>query len=202
MSYKKAIIGIIGGLGAGKSTVAQEFAKRQCAIIYADKINHEILAQPKIVAQLVDWWGDRILNAQEAIDRSALAEIVFNDQKELKKLTDLVHPMVLEKQNELIKAYNEDPTVKAIVLDVPLLAEMGWDKACDCLVFVDTDQSVRWQRLHENRKWSDKMIKNVEKLQIVLDKKEKLSEYRIKNNSDISDLPPQVDRILSLIAKK
>ena len=154
------------------------------------------------VSQVVAWWGDKVLDNSGRISREKLGEIVFADPEELSKLTDLVHPKVFEWQRVIVQEYMTDSEIKAILLDVPLLVEVGWEKQCDCLVYVWTEDTVRRERLREKRGWDMEKIKKIEKLQIVLDKKVKKSEYTVENSSDIPDLALQVEKIFSLILRK
>jgi len=201
-SSTKPIIGILGAIGAGKSTVAAEFAKLGCGVIQADQLNHQLLQQPEIIAQLIDWWGVRVINPDGSVNRQALGDIVFEDSRELKKLTLLLHPLIEARQQELIKSYQSDPDINAIILDVPLLAEVGYSKLCDALVYVDTSKSARFDRLRKKCGWTAEKIKKVENLQLPLDKKAKMSEYTIDNNSDIPVTTSQVGRVLTMVLQK
>ena len=202
ISSKKPIIGILGAIGAGKSAVAAEFAKLGCGVIQADQLNQQVLQQPEIIAQIVDWWGVKITNPDGSVNRSALGDIVFEDSQELKKLTLLVHPLIEARQHELIKSFQSDPDIKAIVLDIPLLAEVGHTKLCDALVYVDTSKSARLDRLRKKRGWTAEKIKKIENLQLPLDKKAKMSEYTIDNNSGIPVTTSQVGRVLTMVLQK
>jgi len=194
----KVIIGLAGGPGSGKSTVADEFEKLGCAVIRADVLNHEILRRPAIIKQVRTWWGERVLGADGQIDRETLGEIVFNDENELKKLTDLVHPLVEARQQELIQGQQDDPQVKAIVLDVPLLFEVGQNTLCDTVIFVRAEESVRLSRL-QKRGWTAKKAKKAENLQFALDTKGKMSDHTLDNNSSIPVLARQVAKLFSLL---
>jgi len=196
---KKPIIGIVGGIGAGKSTVAEEFGKLGCAVISADTLNHEILCEPEVKAQIVEWWGQTVLDSQGRVDRGTLGGIVFEEEESLQKLCRLVHPLILKRQEELTEKYLSDPAVPAVVLDVPLLIEVDQYKLCDCLVFVEADDAVRHRRLREKRGWGEEKIKKIENFQFMLDKKAKISEYTVINNSDIPDLAKQVAVLLSVV---
>lgn len=201
-SRKKCTIGIVGAVGAGKSSVAAEFARLGCGVIKADKLAHECLGRPEIIEKIVGWWGADILDVEGKIDRGKVADIVFEDAAELEKLTNLVHPLIEHRIERLIHIYQEDTAIKAVVLDVPLLIERGLEKLCDFVIFVDTNEQKRAKRLKNNRGWTSRRIKKIENLQKSLDFKEKISEYSINNNSGILATAGQVEQIFLSILKQ
>ena len=198
MKKGPVIIGITGRLGSGKSTVAQEFARLGCALIDADKINHEILTRPEVIDQIHRWWGPAVLDSQGKIDRNALGSIVFADEMALKQLTDLVHPLIAQREKELIGKYRQDSAIAAVVLDVPLLFESGQDKWCDFVIFVEADDHIRLERVTK-RRWTSEKIKNIENLNLALDNRAKMADHTVRNNSGILDLTKQVVELYSKI---
>ena len=196
---KKPIIGILGGIGSGKSTVAAEFAKLGCKVIDADKIARELLLYKKAVKEkVVGLFGRTILNSAGKIDREKLAEVVFADADKLSLINEIIHPLVLQRAQELIKQYDCQKQVKAIVLDMPLLVEVGWDKRCDKLIFVDCEQELRLDRA-KKLGFDKNQVKIRENFQISLDNKANLADNTIENNSDFSVLAKQVVNIFSYI---
>ncbi len=188
----------MGGIGSGKSTVAAEFAKLGCKIIDADKIAHDLLEENEVRKQIIALFGNEIIDSQCKIDRKKISEIVFNSPELLLKLNNIIHPGVLQKTEELIEQYNKDNQCKAIILDMPLLVEVGWDKRCDRLIFVDCDEKIR--KIRVNNKFSEKNhIKNRENFQISLDKKKNIADNTVNNNSDFSTLVRQIAEIFSYI---
>ncbi|MBN2591740.1 MAG: dephospho-CoA kinase [Sedimentisphaerales bacterium] len=198
MKNEKPIIGIMGGIGSGKSTVAAEFAKLGCKIIDADKIAHDLLEENDIREQVIALFSNDIIDSQGKIDRKKTAEIVFNNSELLFKLNNIIHPGVLQKTEELIEQYNKDNLCKAIILDMPLLVEVGWDKRCDKLIFVDCDEKTRENR-KKNKFFEKNHIKNRENFQISLDKKKDIADNTVNNNSDFSTLVRQIAEIFSYI---
>lgn len=197
----KPIIGILGGICSGKSTVAAEFGKLGCAVIDADAMAKHLLDEPTIQPKIISLFGKDILNSAGSIDRQKLARIVFPDPAKLASLTAIIHPPVLEETDRLIKKYMADADIFAIVLDMPLLVEVGWEKRCNSLVFVDCDQKIRLKRA-ENRGIKDEnQLKVRENFQISLDKKRQISDYSIHNDSDLSELAQQISRIFKCIMK-
>jgi len=197
--HKKPIIGILGGIGSGKSTVAAEFAKLGCAVIDADKIAHNLLDKPPIQEKIFSVFGKNISNNQGKIDRAKLANSAFSDSDKLKQLTDILHPPVINEVERQVQQYQRDTATKAVVLDIPLLMETGWDKHCDRLIFVKCDQNNRFKRALKSGFADIEQIKIRENFQISLDKKRIIAENTIDNNSDLSALSRQVADIFPCI---
>ncbi|MBN2180622.1 MAG: dephospho-CoA kinase, partial [Sedimentisphaerales bacterium] len=181
----KPIIGIIGGICSGKSTVASEFAKLGCKIIDADKIAHELLDKKKVKEKIIKLFSPAILDKAGKISRRKLAEIVFSDVEKIASLNGIIHPDVFKEVEKLIKKYNAQKKVRAIILDMPLLLEVGWDKRCDKIIFVDCKQKIRAKRAKKSG-FSKNQIKIRENFQISLDKKASFADNTIENNSGFS----------------
>jgi len=195
---KKPIIGILGGIGSGKSTVAAEFGKLGCKVIDADKIAHELLEKKSVKKKIVSLFGLTVLDSEGKIDRKKLAGVVFTDANKLSSLNRIIHPLVLARAEVLIKQYKRQNQVKAIVLDMPLLAEIGWTRQCDKLIFVDCKQKLRAERA-KKKDFDKNQLKIREKFQISLDNKADLADNTVENNSDFSALVRQVADIFSVI---
>ncbi|MEN8128367.1 MAG: dephospho-CoA kinase [Planctomycetota bacterium] len=193
----KPVIGILGGIGSGKSTVAAAFADLGCVVVDADVMAHELLDEPDVSAILADRWGMEVLDAAGHADRRRIAEKVFGSQEELDFLQRLIHPHVLKRSEAMLGAYQTDPNSRGIVLDMPLLLEVGWDKKCDFLVFVDCSEAKRRERIAKNAKIDIQQLKKRGNFQIFLDKKKQKAHYVINNNSDKSDITEQVALIFS-----
>ena len=197
---QKPIIGILGGIGSGKSTVAEFFAQLGCVVIDADKIAHQALEEPGIKQKILDFFGQKILDTSGQIDRKALGDIAFGDKEKLSKLNSIIHPPVLQRCERLIETYNSRAQVKAIVLDMPLLLEAGWQNRCNRLIFVDCKDELRADRAKKIGIFNKNQLIR-ENFQISLDNKAKVSDNTIDNNSDLSALVEQVTEIFSNIIK-
>jgi dephospho-CoA kinase len=194
---KKPIIGILGGVGSGKSTVAAEFAKLGCAVIDADEIAHELLDEPVVKNKVVSFFGHVVLNRGGKINHRKLADIVFADGDKLAALNKIIHPLVFKEVRKLIKKAKGQNKVKAIVLDMPLLMEVGWAKRCDKLIFVECKQRIRAKRAKKIGILDENMLKIRENFQISLDNKKSIADNIIDNNSGFSALAGQVTDIFS-----
>jgi dephospho-CoA kinase len=196
---KKPVIGILGGVGSGKSTVAAEFAKLGCKVIDADKIAHDLLKKKAAKGKIVGLFGETVLDSTGKIDSKKLADIVFADADKLSSLNKIIHPLVLGRAEELIKRYNRQNEVKAIVLDMPLLVEVGWARRCDKLIFVDCKRQLRVDRAKKMGVFEENQLKIRENFQISLDNKVAIADNTVDNNSAFSALPRQVADIFSYI---
>ncbi|MBW8017373.1 MAG: dephospho-CoA kinase [Planctomycetes bacterium] len=199
MENPRKIIGITGGIGSGKSSVAAEFARLGCAVIDADAIVSRLLEDENVILRLKNALGEEIIGGGGKIDRCIMAGTVFKSKENVEKTNSIIHPLVFEQTEKLIYKYNHCEDVKAIVLDMPLLVEVGWDKKCDKVVFVESSEVNRASRTDEKSLKTKKNLKNRQKFQISLDKKAQIAHYTINNNSDLKDLADQVVRIFSII---
>jgi dephospho-CoA kinase len=196
---KKKIIGLVGGIGSGKSSVADAFECLGCASINADRMAHKILEEENIRLELKKIYGDTIFDDKGAVIKSKLAETAFADKASLEKLNNLIHPRVISEIELLIEYYQAQDSVKAIVLDIPLLMEVGWEKRCDFIVFVACDLEKRQERAAQRGEFFKKQLEMRENFQISLDKKAKIADYTINNNSDLISLKKQVEGVFSAI---
>jgi dephospho-CoA kinase len=195
---EKPVIGILGGIGSGKSTIAAEFAKLGCKVIDADRIAHELLEELPVREKVLGLFGQAVLDSSGKIDRKKLADAAFADHKILTSLNTIIHPLVLQRAQELIEQSRSQNQVKAIVLDMPLLLEVGWHKRCDKIIFVNCEQKLRLERA-KKMGFDKNQVKIREKFQISLDNKASLADNTIENNSDFSAIAKQVTGIFSYI---
>ena len=188
----KPVIGILGGIGAGKSTVAGLLAELGCAVIDADRLGHEVLREPEVKAELVRAYGAAVLDAAGEVDRKALAGRVFAEPQGLDRLNGLTHPLIRQRIAERIGIWRHNPSVPAIVLDAALLLETDWRAFCTHLLFVRASAAARAQRANEARGWNRSDWARRENSQKPLDIKESSADYVVDNNSSLSCLREQV----------
>lgn len=194
---RKKIIGILGGICSGKSTVAALFGKLGCGVIDADKIAHQMLKKTLIKKELQRSFGSGIIDRKGKIDREKLADVAFKSRRKAAQLNRIIHPPVLSRIEQFIKEYNRQPNIKAIVLDVPLLAEVGQAKRCDKLIFVKCSRKKRLQRAKKSGLFDENKLKKLEKFQISLDRKKKIAENTIDNNAGKDIVKKQIAEIFS-----
>ncbi len=202
MSQKRPIIGLVGGIGAGKSMVAGEFERLGCLVIASDRLNHEVLRSPEVAEQLRDWWGPTVTGPDGQPDHERIAEIVFDDPIQKQRLETLVHPLIARRRVAMIKAVEDTSTLKAIVIDSPLLLESNLDRECTTIVFIEASEPLRLRRLQLRRGWNDEELKRRERWQASLAQKRSRSEFVVTNDGPIEQLRPQVADILEKIVAR
>jgi dephospho-CoA kinase len=138
-------IGLTGGIGSGKSTVAAELARHGAVIVDADRIAREVVEPGSSgLAAVVQAFGPGILTPDGALDRPALAAVVFTDDQARATLDGILHPLVRQRGMEVERAAEEDAVV---VHDVPLLVETGHAASYDLVLVVEADEEARVSRL-------------------------------------------------------
>lgn len=198
------VIGLCGGIGAGKSAVAAILADLGCLVIDSDQRARAALDRPDVRDQLVAWWGDDVLAPDGRIDRSRVARIIFSDPQQRARLEALVHPIVRQDRAAMIAeaaavSGNAPARFRAVVIDAPLLFEAGLDRECDTILFVDAPAEQRLRRVQASRGWSADELARREAAQWPLERKRAASGH-VVNNADGADPTPQLRTILEGLA--
>lgn len=195
--HRKPVLGLVGGIGAGKSTVAAALERHGGRVVAGDPLGHEALEQPDILARVADVWGDRgILTPDGQVDRQKFGRIVFPSPVERTRLEHIVHPYIGRRIREEIDRAQADPTVKFVVLDAAVMLEAGWDDVCDKLIYVDAPRSVRLERVQAQRGWTDKDLADREAVQMPCEKKKERADAVVENGGPPEAVSAQVDVLL------
>lgn len=188
------MIGIVGGIGSGKSAVARALEARGFLVAHSDQMGRAALEDSTIKARLVERWGDGVLNDAGQVDRSAVAGIVFADASQRRWLEAQTHPWIEAKRRALFAS--APAGTPGFVIDAPLLIEAGLHRECDLVIFVDAPREQRWQRVQASRGWDEAELARREESQLPLDVKRAAADYVVVNDGDLSTLSARVDRIL------
>jgi dephospho-CoA kinase len=195
MSHKP-VIGLIGGIGSGKSQVAAEFARHGAKIISGDRAGHDALRQPDIRDRVAQRWGRQVLDEQGEVQRPRLGAIVFADEAERRALEALVFPYIERRLREEVAAAQADPQVALVVLDAAIMLEAGWNRWCDKLVYVHAPRAVRLQRLAAQRGWTEKEVAARERAQMPLSEKISRADVVLDNSGPPEETAAQVADLL------
>jgi dephospho-CoA kinase len=194
MKKSPPIIGLLGGIGSGKSAVA--FALKECGCIVADADANAkaVLHDPEVREQLIVWWGTKVLRTDGDIDRKAISDIVFHDEEARKQLEQLIHPRVRCMQEAQFA--ETEASTRGLVIDAPLLLEVGLDTLCDALIFVESSRELRLSRVSESRGWTLEELDRREDAQLPLDTKRNKADYVLINEGELDEVRNQVKQIL------
>ena len=184
-------IGLTGGIGSGKSTVAGLLAARGARIVDADRIAREVVepGTPGLEA-VVAAFGPGVLTAEGALDRPALAAVVFADPDARRRLDGIVHPLVRARAAELVAAV---PPNAVVVQDVPLLVETGQAGSYDLVLVVEADLDTRVRRL-VGRGLSEEDARARIAAQATDEQRRAVADVVLDNSRTVEDLETQVER--------
>jgi dephospho-CoA kinase len=190
------IIGLTGGIASGKSTVARMLLELGIPVIDADQIAREVVEIGEdAYLQIVEKFGEEILQDDKTIDRAKLGAIVFNDEEKRKLLNSIVHPAVRQKMLEQKEQYVKKGE-KNIVLDIPLLFESNLTYLVDKILVVYVDGHIQLERLMERNCFSKEEAEARIKAQLPLKEKAAKADAVIDNNGTIEQTKEQLLNIL------
>ena len=184
-------IGLTGGIGSGKSTVAALLAARGAVVVDADRIAREVVepGTPGLAA-VVGAFGRGVLTEDGALDRSALASIVFADQTARARLDGIVHPLVRARAEEVVA---QAPPDAVVVQDVPLLVETGQAGSYDLVLVVEADLATRVERL-VGRGVSEDDARARIAAQATDEQRRAVADVVLDNSGSVEELEAQVER--------
>lgn len=192
-------VGLTGGIGAGKSTVADMFSKLGAVVIRSDELARLVI-EPNTPGfqKVLSRFGNQILQENGSIDRQKLAQIVFNDKNALKDLEDIIHPLVRSKTNELIDSQTQETIV---VNEVPLLLEKNMNSLFDFLVIVVSNEKNRLNRLHKRGISEDEAKKRI-LLQVSDEQRKSAADFLISNDGTIDQLQADVAKVWQALLER
>jgi dephospho-CoA kinase len=189
-SRRVPVIGLVGGIGSGKSHLARQLRERHpVEIVEGDTTGHRLLQDPQVKEQLRKVFGDGVFSPGGEIDRSRMKGLVFGPGSEQKaargKLEEIVHPRLTEDLRRQIALAQSRPGVEAVILDAALILEAGWRDLCDAVVFIDTPFDERLSRVMRSRGWSREDWELRESSQYPLVRKRTEADYVVENSGDL-----------------
>ena len=188
------LVGLTGGIGAGKSTVAELLAARGAVVIDADQAARAVVepGQPAL-KKLVERFGEDILDADGRLERSALAKLVFGDDEARRELEAITHPAI---NDEFSRRVVEAPSDAIVVLDVPLLAEseQARKRPYQTVIVVEAPRDVRLERL-EARGVDRSDAEARMAAQADDEERRKIATHVVDNARDRADLERQIDAL-------
>ena len=194
------LVGLTGTIGSGKSLAASLFRELGAFVIDADQIARDLVAPGKPAWQkIVDAFGDEILSPDRALNRPALAAIVFNNEQKKKVLEGILHPEVFAEEVRVYKAIQEKEPGRVVIVDSPLVIESGNYKNMDRVVVVVADPELQIERVMKRNGLSRREIQLRMDRQLSHDEKLKYADHRLDNDSDLEGLKRNVQALWELL---
>ena len=192
------LIGVTGGVGAGKSEVLNYIKKHyKCRIYLADEVAHLVKAKGEdCYYELVSLLGEEILQSDGEINKAAMATKIFADDALLEKVNEIVHPQVRIYLEKRIKEAKEDPNTEIMFIEAALLIEAGYKELVDELWYIYADVDVRKARLISSRGYSKEKIRQIMEAQLTEDVFRKESNFVIDNSGTLADSYRQIRKKL------
>lgn len=192
------IIGITGGVGAGKSSVLQYMEDNyKCRVILADDVGNRVKLPGEICYnQLVELLGHGILNEEGIIDRNKMAALIFADKELLAKVNAIIHPAVKSYILEEIRKEKEAQSYDFFFVEAALLIECGYGEHVDELWYIHASEEERRARLKVNRGYSDEKVNQIMNGQLKEEEFRKSCHVVIDNSKGLDETKKQIDEIL------
>lgn len=186
-------VGLTGGIAMGKSTVSEFLRAHGAVVIDADAIAREVV-EPGTpgFAQVVEEFGEEILDDAGAIDRPKLAAVVFSDEAARKRLEGIVHPLVFLR---IVELEEQAPKDAVVVHDLPLLAESGRTDGFDAVVVVDAPIEAQMERMRRDRGWTEDEARARIAAQASREARRAIATYLIENTGTREDLARRVGEV-------
>ena len=192
-------VGLTGGIGAGKSTVADLFSKRGAVVIRSDELARQVIEpQTPGFKQVTSRFGNEIVNDKGSIDRAKLAQVVFNDDVALKDLENIVHPLVRGRTNQLM---SEQTSETIIVNEIPLLLEKKMESLFDFLVIVISSEKNRLERLSQKGVLEEQAKARMAK-QVNDQDRKAAADFLIVNDGNLDQLEADVQKIWQTLQER
>ena len=187
------LVGLTGGIGAGKSSVSSRLAARGAHVIDADAIVRELQEPGMAVFEtMVERWGDGIVADDGSLDRAAVAKIVFNDPDELAAINEIVHPVMKAEMRRRMDALAETDDV--VILDVALMVESKDRRNTSAVIVVDVPVETQVARLLEYRGFDEDDARARIAAQATREERLEFADFVIDNAGDEAALDAEVER--------
>lgn len=195
------LIGLTGGMGSGKSTVADCLRSNGIPVIDADVIAHKIMNEESTLDKIHEIFGKNVFDKDGSLNKVKFSSVLFTNTVKRKKLNEFVHPKVWDEMMNETEKYATEGS-KVIFLDVPLLIESGWHTRVNETWLVKVDYNERIERLRLRTNLSTEEIKKRIEIQMPESEKEEYADKIINNGGTIEETEKQVIEELQKIIEK
>ena len=186
------VIGLTGGIGSGKTTVSGFLEELGAEVIDADKVGH-VTYLPDMPAwrDLIDTWGEDLLQPNREVDRKKLGAIVFSDPANLEKLNSIVHPRMRDIMNDRIEAFRGEGK-QVVVVDAAILIEAKWTSLVDEVWVTAAPEDVVVQRVMARNGWDEEQVRSRMASQMPAEERQSYAQVVIDTNASLDEVRERV----------
>ncbi len=198
------VIGLVGGVGSGKSYLARLLReKHPIQIVEGDPAGHQVLTEPEVKKSLRTAFGDGVFTPGGEVDRRQVSRLVFGSGPEQTaarhQLEKIVHPRITGILTRQVELARTQPDIEAVILDAALMLETGWRNLCDRVVFIEVPLEQRMKRVNEARGWSREQLQLREDSQYPLERKRREADDVVDNSGDVGVALSQLEEVYSRV---
>lgn len=191
-------VGLTGSIAVGKSHVLSALAELGCHVIDADQIAREVVAPGSAgLTAVAAHFGDAVLKRDGTLDREQLGTIVFGDEEKRRKLNSLLHPLIIARQDELLREFREQDPGGIAIIDAALMIESGGYKRLDKLIVVHCDPEIQLQRLMKRDGLPRPAAERRVSAQMPQSEKMKYADFLIDTSGDFSNTRAQIETVFA-----
>ena len=195
------IYGLTGGIGVGKTTVANLFKEFGIPVVLADNVGREVVEKgSQGLSEIVDAFSDSILDCNGDLDRKSLALAVFTDPANRRQLEEIIHPLVLERSRSLFNKLIQSGK-PIVIYESALLFETNRHHEMKGVILINATETNRISRV-QARDGSEEEVKKRIQAQMSETEKLRLADYVIENNTDLTSLKAQVESLITLLLER
>jgi dephospho-CoA kinase len=192
-------VGLTGGIGSGKSTVAALFSARGVTVIDADQVARQVTRPgTSALTTIAGHFGNRVLTGDGELDRAYLGRKVFADPGARKWLESLLHPLIRENMDRLVAECGD----AFCILEIPLLVESGRAAEMDRIIVVQCPRESRIRRVVESRGMSREQVVSIMAQQATDEDRLAIADYVVHNDGDRDQLQPRVEAVLEALRRE
>lgn len=192
------IYGLTGGIAAGKSTILDFFKTYGCKVYDADQIARQVVEVGSVgLKQIAEEFGQEVLNADQTLNRKKLAEIVFSDSEQLKKLNNITRPLIKKRILKIIADTKASDENTLSIFEIPLLFEGGYQQYFDGIITIYVSEEVQLKRLMNRNNLTREVALNRINSQMSMSEKRDRADFVIDNSGDLTHLADEFDKLIS-----
>lgn len=189
------LVGITGGMGSGKSSLARLLAERGAILVDADRVTHRVLEGEEVIKALRDAFGEGVVDTCGHLDRSEVGRRAFSSEDNWRLLNRVVRPPLAAALWEEVERAERMAAGEIVVVDAPLLFEWDSQERFDAVIVVDAEEALCIERVEQRSKLGEQEIRQRMAYQMPAAQKRELADYVVNNDGDLDDLRCQAEKI-------